>query len=128
MNDAPVLRLGGVPWFVLDLPRPPSVNRFLGKLGNKSPAVRKWVGQADAYLRVRGKYPRIAGPYELWVTFPTKEFTRYDADNHLKALSDWLQRVEMIQNDRLARWICVMWGEAPAGCRVRIRPWLEDTG
>jgi hypothetical protein len=35
---------------VLDLPRPPSVNRFMRKLGNKSPCVRAWVGEADYYL------------------------------------------------------------------------------
>lgn len=125
-DDSPVQRLGGPPWFVLDIPRPPSVNRFLAKLGNQSPAVRKWLKQADAFLRAKGKYPRIIGPYELWVTFPVAEFGQYDADNHVKALSDWLQRVEIIENDRKARWICLMWGEAPEGCRMRVRPWMEQ--
>jgi hypothetical protein len=34
----------------LDLPRPPSVNRFMRKLGNKTPCVRAWVGEADYLL------------------------------------------------------------------------------
>jgi Holliday junction resolvase RusA-like endonuclease len=108
-------------WFVLDIPRPPSVNRFRGRLGNKSPCVVEWRARADQYLRAAGRYPRIIGPYELLVTFPLPQFGRYDPDNLLKALCDWLQSREIIENDRLARWLSVTWDEAPEGCRVHIR-------
>lgn len=113
-------------WFVLDIPKPPSVNRFKKHFGNKSNCVVKWGAQADAFLRAAGKYPRIIGAYELLVTFPLKEFGKWDADNRLKALCDWLQRVEIVENDRLARWLCVTWGEAPEGCRVRIRAYQTE--
>jgi hypothetical protein len=37
-------------WFELDLPRPPSVNRFMRKLGNRTPCVQAWIGEADYQL------------------------------------------------------------------------------
>jgi Holliday junction resolvase RusA-like endonuclease len=122
----------GPDWFVLDIPRPPSVNRFMRTkkgmpLGNFSPVVLRWREQADAYLLLRRPYLRIKGPYELLVKFPIDEFTLFDADNCLKALSDWLQRVEIIENDRYARRLVVEWGEAPVGCRIRVRAWREAT-
>jgi hypothetical protein len=117
--------VNGLPWFTLDIPRPPSINRFKKMLGNASPIVVKWQRQADAHLTLRKPYPRIRGPYELFVKFPVDEFTLFDADNCLKALSDWLQRVELIENDRYARRLVVDWGEAPTGCRIRVRPWVE---
>jgi hypothetical protein len=117
--------LTGHEWFVLDIPRPPSVNRFKKMLGNKSPIVVRWQRQADGYLTLRKPYPRIKGAYELLVKFPIDEFTLFDGQNCVKALSDWLQRVEIIENDRYERRLVVEWGEAPVGCRVRIRPWME---
>jgi len=113
-------------WFTLDIPRPPSVNRFKGKLGNKSPCVVEWRARADQYLRAAGRYPRIIGEYEIIVTFPIKKFGTFDAENFMKALSDWLQSREVVENDRLARWLCVTWGEAPEGCRVRIRAYQTE--
>ena len=41
----------------LTLPKPPSVNRFMGHLGNKSPAVRSWVKQADMSYVARAERP-----------------------------------------------------------------------
>jgi hypothetical protein len=37
----------------LDLPRPPSVNRMMRKLGNKTPCVRVWTGKADYHCGSR---------------------------------------------------------------------------
>jgi len=110
-------------WFVLDIPRPPSVNRFIGKLGNKSSCVVKWRARADQHLRAAGKYPRIIGPYEIVVTFPLFRFGVFDAENCIKALSDWLQSREIIKNDRHAARMELNWGAAPEGCRVCVRPW-----
>lgn len=112
-------------WFTLDIPKPPSVNRFMAKLGNKSPKVREWVALADSHLRAVGRYPRLVGPYELIVTFPVQEFGKYDPDNRIKPLSDWLQRVEIIQNDCMARDIRITWGDAPEGARVQVRAYQE---
>lgn len=114
-------------WFVLDIPRPPSVNRFLNKLGNRSPCVVKWRAQADGWLRAAGRYPRIVGPYEMMVTFPLFRFGVFDAENCIKALSDWLQSREVVKNDRHAARMELNWGVAPQGCRVQIRPYREWT-
>lgn len=110
-------------WFTLVIPKPPSVNRFTTRLGNKSSKVKAWIRQADNYLVVAGKWPRISGAYELRVQFPVSEFGGYDPDNRLKALCDWLQRVEIIQNDCMAAEINVRWGrEVHEGfCQVSVR-------
>jgi hypothetical protein len=121
--DLPVV-LDVTDWFVLDIPRPPSVNRFLGKLGNKSPCVVKWRARADQHLRAAGKYPRIIGKYVLVVVYPLNEFESFDAENCQKALSDWLQSRELVSNDKRARRLVIDWGDAPKkGCRVHVRPW-----
>jgi hypothetical protein len=117
--------LTGREWFVLDIPRPPSVNRFIHRLGNKTPSFQKWIESADYCLIVARPWPRIPDCYELGVTYSKDKFGTFDADNCLKPLSDWLQRVKLIQNDKLCRRLVVEWGEAPVGCRVRIRPWME---
>ena len=46
-------------WTELDLPRPPSVNRFMRKLGNQTPCVRAWIGEAD-YLWAARKVEQSA--------------------------------------------------------------------
>jgi len=115
-------------WFTLDLPLPPSVNRFMRRLGNKSPVVKAWVGEADACLMQRKPYPRLRTPYELEVQFAEVEFGRFDADNRIKPLSDWMQRVELIENDNLARRITIEWSpEVAEGCRVRLRPLVNKS-
>jgi hypothetical protein len=88
------------PWTELDLPRPPSVNRFMRKLGNKTPCVRAWVGEADYQLwaarKVRQVEP-VKGPFEVQFIFRRPTKTRMgDLDNGIKPLMDWLQRVELI--------------------------------
>src|SRR5882672_6547107 len=90
-------------WFVLDLPRPPSVNRFTHRLGNKSPEVLAWVKEADyCVMRVRPR-PRFTGPFEIKVTWNVDQFGRFDCDNPIKPLLDYLQRVMIIENDRWCR-------------------------
>lgn len=116
------------PDIILDLPPPPSVNR-----------TRKidWAGKrqliafgnvADAYvLAAKGrthqplklvKIPR----FELFITL-SERHTRIDLDNGLKALIDYLKRIELIEDDspKHLRKLTVTWGLAPHGCRVAVR-------
>jgi len=44
---------------VLDLPMPPSVNRFARRLGNRSPRVTEWRKQAGGYPMVQRRGSRI---------------------------------------------------------------------
>jgi hypothetical protein len=113
-----------LPWFELWLPLPPSVNRFMGKLGNKSPIVKAWIKEADACYWTRHSIQgitHIIGPYELQIEFGRN---RADLSNRIKVLEDWLQRVQIIQNDKLCERLEVTWGLKGNGCTVRVRPWL----
>lgn len=110
-------------WFVLDLPRPPSVNRFMKRLGNQSPEVRKWVRTADAIVMARKPYPRLKGPFQLSVWWQIDRFGRFDIDNRLKPLLDWLQRVELIENDKWCRHLTLSWAPVD-GCRMAVRSWV----
>lgn len=113
---------------LLDLPMPPSVNRRIGKLGNKSPEVQKWMAQADLFYLAqhRRKPPKIMGDFELDITWDERRFGKQDWDNPIKGLCDWLQRVELIKDDRYCRRGVVQWGKAPEGCRVILRPWVTQ--
>jgi Holliday junction resolvase RusA-like endonuclease len=119
------------PWFELDLPRPPSVNKLtIGRktrwLGSGSPSVVRWIDKADKILMTRKPYPRLTAPYEIMLGFPEQEFSHYDADNFFKVLSDWMQRVELVSNDRYAKEGRWYFGEVPAGyCRVHLRLWVD---
>jgi hypothetical protein len=113
--------------FILDLPRPPSVNRFVTRLGSKSPIVLDWVRQCDRYLlreKTKRYVPRLRGPFEIEVTWKIDQFGRFDCDNPIKPLLDYLQRVEIIENDRWCRRLVVEWGPVAIGCRVAVRPWV----
>jgi Holliday junction resolvase RusA-like endonuclease len=110
-------------WLELTLPQPPSVNRMMARLGNRSPEVRAWIKQADlAFMMTRPRYPDegILQRFEIEIAF---ERDKSDFHNRLKPLLDWLQRVEVIKNDRLCERLTAAWGERGTGCKVRIRPW-----
>lgn len=110
-----------LPWMEINLPTPPSVNRFMAKLGNKSPVVKNWIERADGYfLAQKRRLTKIIGPFEAQFIF--SEDTS-DFHNREKCLFDYLQRVELIQNDRLCRWRASGWGTTMVGVKVRLRPW-----
>jgi len=114
---------------IIDLPLPPSVNRLMARLGNKSTVVQRWIRVADAHLMSRpAEWRRIQagavkGPFLIHITWDREEFGISDIDNRCKVLLDYLQRICLIENDRLCRAMSVRFGVAPDGCRVRIRPW-----
>ena len=110
----------------VDIPRPPSVNRLVGKLGNVSPRVVRWHEQADKHVLLQRLKPHlltISGPFDLAVVFPEYRFGEFDLDNPLKPLLDWMQSREFVVNDRWCRHLDVAWGFAPEGCRIRVKPW-----
>jgi hypothetical protein len=114
-----------LPWVVLQLPLPPSVNQFKGKLGNRSPCVKQWIREADAgFIGRFEKLPQIIGRFECEIEF---QRGRYDLDNRIKPLMDWLQRVQIIQNDKLCERLEVTWGPKNSGCLVRLRSYMEES-
>lgn len=114
-----------VPWLEFELPTPPSMNRFMRRLGNKTPKVQFWMGQADrAFVATRLKLPRHKCKFEAEFLFGRD---RSDFHNREKCLFDWLQSREFIENDRFCEWRASGWSDdVPKGrVVVRLRPWME---
>ncbi len=114
---------------ILDLPAPPSVNKTRRIDYAATRAVKAWHNVANAYvLAAKG---RAISPLQL-VKIPrfhllivvSEHHTKIDLDNGLKALIDYLRRIELIEDDswKHMRKLTVEWGLAPHGCRVIVRP------
>lgn len=115
-----------LPWCEFSLPAPPSVNRFMKRLGNRTPLVAKWYHHADmAFIGSRAKNVRIKGKFEAEFQFGRSN--RADFHNLEKCLFDWLQSREFIENDKLCEWRSSGWSDAVMKGRVivRLRPWME---
>lgn len=117
------------PDIVLDLPAPPSVNRTRKIDWKGKRAITSFENVADAYVMAAkgrsnsplklAKIPR----FELLITL-SETHTRIDLDNGLKALIDYLRRIELIEDDspKHMRRLTIEWGRAPFGCRVTVKP------
>jgi hypothetical protein len=114
---------------ILDLPVPPSVNRTRKINWAHKRKVEAWKNVCNAYvltakrraispLKLR-KIPR----FELTVTL-SEAHTGIDLDAGLKALIDYLRKIEVVEDDSKEhmRRLVVEWGHAPFGCRVTVRP------
>lgn len=125
MTDAP---FAVVPDMVLDLPAPPSVNRTRKLDFSSLRVVNAWKNVANAYVlaaksRKNGPLKLTKVPrFELHIVMSDK--TRIDLDNGLKALIDYLRKIELIEDDspKHMRRLVVEFGHAPMGCRVTIKP------
>jgi hypothetical protein len=106
-------------WVTFDCDLPPSLNRFMGHLGNKSPIVQQWIVQANKHylMQKRGLRP-VLGQYEMEITFREN---KGDLSNRVKVVEDFVQNIGLVENDRLCRRLLVQFGDPPHGCRVRIR-------
>jgi Holliday junction resolvase RusA-like endonuclease len=109
---------------VLDLPLPISVNESRRIDWRTHKKVRDWTKQADALflMQKRRLGSPIAGRFEVTITLP--ESCPLDADNCVKLPIDVLRRFGLITNDspKFMRRVTVEFGEAPAGCRVTVKP------
>jgi hypothetical protein len=66
--------------------------------------------------------------FEVELQFSRPIKTRMgDLDNPIKPLLDWLQRVELIEDDKYCDRILAQWGEVPLGVRVRLRALKGDS-
>lgn len=116
------------PDMVIDLPAPPSVNRTRKLDFSSLRVTNAWKNVANAYvLAAKGRRNsplRLAkvSRFELLVVF--SEHHKLDLDNGLKALIDYLRKIEAIEDDspRHMRRLVVEFGNAPMGCRVTIKP------
>lgn len=91
----------------LNLPRPPSVNQLFanipGKGRVKTAAYRAWIAAAGWMIKAQRPQP-IRGKYNLLILVGP---TRADLGNCEKAVSDLLQALGVIENDRLGEEIAL---------------------
>jgi Holliday junction resolvase RusA-like endonuclease len=112
---------------ILDLPSPPSVNRTRRFDMSSHAKTKNWLRAADNLMllqRQTAKHQKIGGRYELLIQL--SETIRLDADNGIKALIDYLRRIELVVDDspKYLRRLVVEWchpAVAPEGCRVTIQ-------
>ena len=115
----------------LDVPVPPSVNvtRRIDHAGQR--AVKNWKKNADNHLIQSSQYRRArtalggkaANKFMIVVTLDETQ-TGIDLDNAIKVTLDYLKSRELIVDDgqNHCRGIDLRWGEAPAGCRITLKP------
>ena len=110
---------------VLALPFPPSVNamwRYGRERVYKSKSYAAWIEAADAAMMTTRPKPKpVHGHFTIDLSLPATKRGRSDVDNRLKAILDWLQRVELIDNDRFCDEAAVSWADTTE-CRVTISP------
>lgn len=123
--------------FVLELPWPPSVNEanVIGKnrksgkpLMYGGAAKIKFIKDADAlYLTQKRSLGFVAGPFTYHMTLNEKLRTPLmDGDNRGKYVLDFLQRVGLIENDKLAHGGSWSWGPCEFGCRVIVKSYEKE--
>jgi Holliday junction resolvase RusA-like endonuclease len=117
------------PDIVLDLPIPPSVNRTRRIDWKSVRTMTAWSNVANAYvLAAKGratsplKLSRVSR-FELLIVL-CEHKAKIDLDNGLKALIDYLRKIELIEDDspKHMRRLIVEFGHAPMGCRVTVKP------
>lgn len=117
---------------VMDLPFPPSTNEIWaprrGKGLRASDVYMRWKHQADMAVIANGTWrDRVRMPNAFTAEILLSRSERrpsHDADNRIKAVLDWAQRVELIANDRLSEDVRARWVnpyDAPHGCRLILR-------
>jgi Holliday junction resolvase RusA-like endonuclease len=109
------------------LPFPPSANRLwrAGKTKGKfyiDPSYAAWRLEAQrAFLMQKRELgPSVHGGFQAFITLDEKKRKKAsDADNRVKAVLDFLQKMELIKNDKDADRVCVSWGPVD-GCSVTV--------
>jgi len=117
------------PDVVLDLPVPISVNKLRRINWRAHRRAGLWQDQADRHLlaaKCRTENPvklNSIQRFEIEITLnESKVFL--DLDNSLKLLIDYLRHRNIIMDDspKHMRKLTVLWGLAPHGCRVTVKP------
>lgn len=112
---------------VLHLPFPPSVNeanKFSKRGYYPSNAKRDFFRDADAlFMTQKRGLKRVDGPFTYHIIL--NEQMRHglaDGDNRLKYVLDFAQRVELIENDKLADGGSWSWGPCEHGAMLSVHP------
>lgn len=110
---------------ILTLPFPPSQNNLwkgASKGHYSSDAYKKWKAAADVAYQQQRRHigTPIKGNFTYHITLDEKKRANRDGDNFTKAVLDQLQRLELIENDKLANAGSWTWGpvQEPGTCQV----------
>jgi Holliday junction resolvase RusA-like endonuclease len=109
----------------IDLPVPPSINDVLRNHGKGTRIKQAWIQNADMHVMARGglrKLAKMPGKFEVTLVL-AEDLCGCDLDNCVKLAIDYARRLRLIINDdkRYMRGVHIVWGEAPAGCRLILR-------
>lgn len=110
---------------IIELAMPPSLNSIwrMNRERKKmylSDRYKTWKRDADnRYLANKKNWLPVKGHFRAYITLDAKR-RRGDCDNRIKGLLDWLQRVELIENDKLCDGVSIDYGHAPEGCRIHL--------
>lgn len=110
----------------LDIPVPPSVNKTRRIDWANHRKHQEWRKQAGMHLMEVGQFRsrlRNVQRYELTIVLDENQ-VEIDPDNAVKACGDFLKTMNVIVDDapQNARRIEIVWGTAPAGVRLILRP------
>lgn len=110
---------------VIDVPKPPSINKVLRNHGKGTRLKQGWIEHADMLVMARGGLRRLAKmPNKFEVTVVLAEnLVGLDLDNCVKLAIDYCRRLQLIVDDdkRYMRAVHIVWGDAPDGCRIILR-------
>ena len=121
-NGEPKVPKEGKVSISLDLPAPPSVNRTRRYNWAHRAVHQGWLELAYRHVMAQPKQQPIVGRYAVRIVM--KEGLKMDLDNGVKALLDFLHKIELVTDDAPAflREFTVAWGDAPEGCRITATP------
>ncbi len=112
---------------MLDLPPPVSVNAARRIDWSARPKIKAWKEHADRFVLAAKRQPSPPKFEKLErfiiTVILSEDHCTIDLDNGIKVLIDYLVRIEVIANDakKNMRGLHMIWGHAPAGCRVIVR-------
>lgn len=118
---------------VFQWPIPPSVNGLYFNTGRgrraKAKPYREWIKDVgDIYLVRTEKMPPFEGPIEVhYRVHPFQDKRRRDLENYVKALSDQLTRLNIIEDDSQIIRSTIEWGLASGGVRIVVQEAVRIT-
>lgn len=114
----------------ISLPYPPSVNglyKNAGKKRIKTEGYKAWLTAAGWELKLQRPEP-VRGRYRLALTLTPPDRRARDVDNTVKAVSDLLKSMGVIEEDSLAKSVFAEWSDElpakPGKLTVSIEPYI----
>lgn len=111
----------------INLSFPPSTNDIWAygarnvRMGGK---YLKWQTENDKLVMAqRLRFKTIMGAFTSEIILDEYKYGGFDLDNGIKAILDYCQRIDAIENDKFNRRLLVEWGKTTYGCKVILKPW-----